>query len=273
MKPFADDALSVQALDADLDLARRDPRSLQQIAHHQAASRALLERTGFATVRYGELPWQSFIEITPSGFEPGKGVVVFVHGGYWRAFGAQDFVETGKAFLDQGKKLLSIDYPLAPQARMADIVGGVRQAIAAIASRHPGEPVWAVGHSAGAHLVAACCCPPPPSDGGASLRIERAYLLSGLYDLRPMRRSFLQDVLHLGEREAQAYSPVLQRPDPTIGYWLLHGAQETGIFKAQSEALFEHLTGYACRAHRLEVAADHFSIMGEDWLRQAHAAP
>jgi arylformamidase len=139
---------------------------------------------------------------------------VFVHGGYWQelseaesSFAAPDFVSRGSAFAALG-------YGLAPRHRLDEIVAMVRKGVLWL-HQHTAElgvdpdQVFLSGSSAGAHLVAMCLlegwlpAPLHPRDvvGGATL-------LSGVYELEPLRNTYVGEAIGLGVDEAARNSPV-----------------------------------------------------------------
>lgn len=86
-------------------------------------------------------------------------VVVYVHGGYWKA---GDKSQTGNLpafFCERGFVFVSINYRLAPAAKHPVIIQDVARAVAWVhdhIAEHGGDPgqIFLTGHSAGAHLVA-----------------------------------------------------------------------------------------------------------------------
>ncbi len=66
-------------------------------------------------------------------------------------------------------------------------------------------------------------------------RLRGALLLSGLYDLDPVRASFLQAELGLTEEEVAQFSPMTRRHDPGIPVTIAVGAAETTPFLTQAE--------------------------------------
>lgn len=129
-------------------------------------------------------------------------VVVFVHGGFWRA---QDrnylplltglYANVGASLAARGFLTFVISYRLHPEVRaqgMAlDVVAAIRYA-RRTAAAHGGDPeqLYLAGHSAGAHLVALI-------GGDASLGggpIAGVVALSGLYDLRALRGRAAPDI-------------------------------------------------------------------------------
>ena len=82
-----------------------------------------------------------------------RGLMVYLHGGYWLAFGRQDWSHLAAGALARGWAVAIPSYSLAPQARIAQITNEVAQAVATAAGMVPG-PVVVTGHSAGGHLAA-----------------------------------------------------------------------------------------------------------------------
>lgn len=192
---------------------------------------------------------------------------IFVHGGYWQelsrwesSFAAPDFVARGVAFAALG-------YGLAPEHRLDEIVAQVRRGVRWL-FQHAGElgvdpsRIYLSGSSAGAHLAAMCLL-----DGWlpAPLRprdvIRGAALLSGVYDLEPLRDTYVGEAIGLTAAEAVRNSP-LRQP----GTWLpplvvARGERETVAFAAQHSAFTTFLTGTGTRVTSLVAPArNHFDL-------------
>ncbi|MDO5703625.1 MAG: alpha/beta hydrolase fold domain-containing protein, partial [Paracoccus sp. (in: a-proteobacteria)] len=87
-----------------------------------------------------------------------KGLMVFIHGGYWMACAPGDFSHLAAGALARGWAVLMPGYDKAPAARIAQITAQVAGQIAAAAGRIAG-PVALTGHSVGGHLAARMICP------------------------------------------------------------------------------------------------------------------
>src|SRR5690606_31086116 len=87
------------------------------------------------------------------------------------------------------------------------------------------------GHSAGAHLgallLAETIRPQPVS----------SLLLSGIYELEPLRHSFLQPEIGLTEEEIARFSPLRLPIQPTGSVRILVGEHETEPFHTQAQQL------------------------------------
>ena len=133
-------------------------------------------------------------------------------------------------------------YVLAPEARVAAIVRMVATAVAEAAATVPG-PLRLTGHSAGGHLVARLAC----ADGGlpAALRARLGPVLpiSGLFDLRPLLRTAINDDLRLDPAEAAAESPALLEPLDGLRLHAWVGAAERPEFVRQSRLIANVWTG------------------------------
>ncbi|MCW5770029.1 MAG: alpha/beta hydrolase, partial [Rhodospirillaceae bacterium] len=86
-------------------------------------------------------------------------LIVFIHGGYWRALDKSIFSFVAKPFLDAGCAVALTNYGLAPQFPLEEIVAQSNRSIAFLAreARSLGidaSRIFVAGHSAGAHLAA-----------------------------------------------------------------------------------------------------------------------
>jgi arylformamidase len=168
-------------------------------------------------------------------------VHVFVHGGYWRMFAKEDFSFVAETVLAKGAIAVVIDYALMPSVRLAHIVDQVRRAVLWVGGnigRYGGDPaaISVSGHSAGAHL----CCWLLASEGD-SVPIRAALLVSGVYDLVPLRDSFLKDLIALTQEEAERWSPLHARFTTDSRVSILVGQAETEPFHDQAGQLVRHL--------------------------------
>ena len=159
---------------------------------------------------YGPHPRQRFDLFLPEGAP--RGLVVFVHGGYWRAFDRGTWSHLAAAPLDAGWAVAMPGYVLAPEARIAAITAMIAEAVAAAAAEVAG-PIRLCGHSAGGHLVVRQVCDDSRLPAEVAARVERVVAISGLHDLRPLLRLKLNaEALKLDAAEAAAESPALREP-------------------------------------------------------------
>jgi arylformamidase len=225
------------------------------IADYQGRSTAAHQGFGAAVERLagGSL-------LVPATSAPAAPVLVFVHGGYWQALSAADSLYLAPSLSSQGWSYLAVEYTLAPHATLHHMVDECTVALAALADAMPQRgPVVVAGHSAGGHLVAMTALVRQ-----SPIIIDRVVLVSGVYDLRPLVHTSVNDVLGLDDAGAAALSPALQPAHVDCEVVVAWGDNETDAFKAQSRAYVAHLRSSGVRVNDLECAGrHHFDIVDD----------
>ena len=183
-------------------------------------------------LRYGDHPRQTVDLFQPDG--AARGLVAFVHGGYWLRFGPSDWSHLALGALSHGWAVALPGYVLAPEARVAAITAMVARALDAAAEAVPG-PLRLAGHSAGGHLVARMIM--ADAAPACADRIEAVLPISPVADLRPLVPQPPLADLRLDAREAAAESPALGRPCEGPRVSIHVGADERPSFLWQAEAL------------------------------------
>lgn len=144
-------------------------------------------------------------------FQPDRaptGLTVFVHGGYWRAFGKSDWSHFASGALAAGQAVAVVGYPLAPRVRIGEITRLIARAVDCAATRVAG-PIRLTGHSAGGHLVARLLMPDAALDCAG--RIATCVPISPVADLRPLVAQTSNADWRLDKTEAETESPALGR--------------------------------------------------------------
>ena len=266
---------SLLASDSDETILRyrEDTLTAKSHQHH----RNMIENQA-----YGVKPRQLMDIYKPLGkFEWQKGkspVHVFIHGGFWQALDKDYGGMPALAFTNRGIGFISLDYSLAPEASLADIVSEIRDSLDWIYNNAPSfgcdsQQIIVSGHSAGAHLAAMLLA----GDGVA----EREYLhglkglllISGIYDLAPISRSYVNDALNLSRADIASLSPILHNPHKDIPVTLAVGQREPLEFKRHSYLLAQLWKKYISKLRYEKFnGLDHFEIVGElsDWQSQLH---
>jgi arylformamidase len=186
-------------------------------------------------------------------------VLMFIHGGYWQNRAKELFAFVAEGPLAWGINVALIGYTLAPQKRLDGIVAEIHAAAGWLAQSIPmlgGDPkqLFVSGWSAGGHLTAMAMSHPAVRGGLA---------ISGIYDLEPMRLSYINDKLRLDEDEARRNSP-----GPTDKrLYVAYGADELPELCRQSE----EFAGKLSNTELLAVPRrNHFTVLEE--LASPHGA-
>jgi arylformamidase len=181
---------------------------------------------------YGPGEREKFDLFLPAG--RAKGLVVFIHGGYWRRFGREWFSHCAGGPTARGWAVAMPSYPLAPAARIPEITRAVARAVEAAAALVPGAVVI-TGHSAGGHLSARMMC----TDVNLAVtdRLARVVPISPVADLRPLLETMMNSELQLDEATAAAESPVLVGLPRDIDCHIWVGGAERPAFLDQARWL------------------------------------
>jgi arylformamidase len=186
--------------------------------------------------------------------------LVFIHGGYWQTRAKETFAVFAEGPMAHGINVALIGYTLAPDATMDEIVGEIYAALDYLAAHLPEigcdtSQLVLSGWSAGGHMTAMALAHPAVKAGMA---------ISGLYDLKPIRHSYLNDKLQLDEPMSRRNSPLLQNDGPNKPLAMVCGATELPLLRIQSAAFAGHRASLGLPVSYEEIAgANHFSIMAE----------
>ena len=163
-----------------------------------------------------------------------RGLLVFVHGGYWLAFGRDSWSHLAAGPLAHGWAVAMPSYTLAPEARISQITAEIGQAVDAAAGLVPG-PVVVTGHSAGGHLAARMACADAPS----RTRPVRVVPISPVAELGPLIQTDMNSRLGLTVAETATESParLAMRSGTSAHVWV--GGQERPAFLWQARTLSE----------------------------------
>lgn len=232
----------------------------------QESERARRTMTARLDLRYGEAPGET-LDLFPARKGDGS-CMMFIHGGYWRAFDKRDFSFLAPAWVDAGVSLAVVNYDLCPKVTVEEIVRQMLRAsrwlwLNAEAHGMDADRLYVAGHSAGGHLTAMMLAaifpafdPRLPRDlwkGGLAM--------SGIYDMRPMMAvDFLQPDLRLDQESALRLSPAFLPPATRAPLVTAVGGAESGEFRRQNRLLGERWKSVLLQDVRLP-GLNHFSTM------------
>jgi arylformamidase len=236
------------------------PRHIERWVQESAAVRAARPDARL-DIAYGPGERER-LDFFPAG--PGAPLHVFIHGGYWRALDKANFSYPAPAFASAGIAYAAVNYPLAPHASVDEIVASIRRAAAWLIGHAADlgvDPagISISGHSAGGHLVAMAL-----SDAALPRSAVRgAVPISGLYDLEPIRLSYLNGELGLDAAAARRNSPIHAAPAVRCPVLLAVGGRESPEFHRQQVSFADAWRG-PCAGMETMISDgdDHFSIVG-----------
>ena len=254
-------------IDAQYDVEQSVPDFSIYARHYTDESRLARHRLrGELDVPYGPTREET-LDIFPAAGRNAP-VFVFIHGGYWRMLSSKEFSCVALGLHALGITTVVVNYALAPKVSIDEITRQARAAVAWVLrriERHGGDPARVVvgGHSAGGHLTAMCLQTPWAEDYGLPEDpLAGAVMVSGLYDLQPLRFSLMQPQIQLDDGVIRRNSPMFAvRPckTPALVTW---GGDEPDEFRRQSDDFLGAWTAAGNRAKRVEQAgANHFTAI------------
>jgi arylformamidase len=175
------------------------------------------------TEKYGPTPPET-LDIYGSGSK----AFVFVHGGAWKRQSSREQAFPAEAIIAAGAAYVALNFANLPSVTLPEMAGQVRRGIEWV-HRNLSEDLVLCGHSSGAHLSACALT--------RISFIKRALLVSGLYDLLPVRLSARNEYVRIDEKLEHEYSPIRHADRircPVTVAWSEHEGAE---FYRQSQEL------------------------------------
>jgi len=204
---------------------------------------------------------------------------IYIHGGYWRALSKDDSAFAAPMFQQHGSFFAALDYTLAPNATLTQIVRQNRLAISWLFQNADNlgfdrNRIHLSGSSAGAHLAVMMLLTDWSRYGLPQDVIKGVCAVSGIYDLEPIQLSYVNEPLGMSAREAAENSPMgkaLRNHCPVI---LAYGDNETSEFKRQTNEYRDFLSESAETTSFREIEnRNHFDVImdlmhSDSWLAQ-----
>ena len=239
---------------------------LRAYAEQSAAMRATLPC--HCGVAYGAHEDEQ-LDIFPAP-RPGSPVLVYIHGGYWRALSKDDSSFMAATFTAAGATVVAVNYSLAPAVTLDHIVDQNRRALAWV-HRHIAQyngdasQIYLCGSSAGGHLVGMLLAPGwQHAHGLPASAAAGACPVSGLMDLTPIPATHINEWAKLDATAAHRLSPLHHLPGQGGPLLACVGANETDEFRRQSRAYAEAWRAKGLPGEYLEIAGtNHFDVVLE----------
>ena len=186
--------------------------------------------------------------------------LVFIHGGYWQTRAKEAFSLFAGGPMMFGINVALIGYTLAPEATLDEIVAEIHAGIDFVAEQLPARGgdanrIVVSGWSAGGHLTAMALSHP---------KVKGGIGISGIYDLEPIRHSYLNVKLGLDEALSHRNSPMKQAAGPVKPLTLVVGSAELPLLRKQTADFACHRAKHGLPVSYEEIpGADHFSVMDQ----------
>lgn len=255
-----------EQLNQQLNLRERTPEHVDHFARWAEEGRRV--RAEFPDARldlsFGSTALET-LDYFPAA-TPGAPLVVFVHGGYWQSLDKADFDSFAWGLRETGLAYASLNYTLAPAARVPEMVEQVRKALGYLYERAGDlgfDPTRIIvsGHSAGAHLAVMAAMTDWPARGLPADLLKGLVSVSGLYELELMLHSYQQPVLQLDAAQVAAISPqrLIASLSPRTAPALLCavGSTEPEEFQEQQRVFLDAWTAQGLSGEGMTLDGDH----------------
>lgn len=251
-------AMSQEDRDLGLNNGVHVPESLGLVAGWDRRSQQMRARySSHLDLRYGPRERNRIDFFKAADNAP---TLLFIHGGYWQTRAKETFALFAGGPMAHGINVALTGYTLAPDATLDEIVAEIHAAIDYLAEQLPalgGDAGGIVvsGWSAGGHLTSMALSHP---------HVKAGMAISGIYDLEPIRHSYLNVKLKLDGPMSQRNSPMAQPGGVTKPLSLVVGDAELPQLRKQTADFAGHRARYGLPVTYEEISgANHFTIMNE----------
>lgn len=250
--------MSRDALDLGLNNSVAVSGSTELVAGWEQRSATLRERhRDHIDLRYGPRERNRIDFLKAADNAP---TLLFIHGGYWQMRSKEVFTVVAEGPMAHGINVALIGYTLAPEATLDQIVAEIHAGIDFLSGQLPalgaaGDGIVVSGWSAGGHLTSMALSHP---------QVRAGMAISGIYDLEPIRHSYLNEKLKADEATSRRNSPMMQEGGPPKPLSLVVGSAELPLLRKQTADFAGHRARFGLPVTYEEIpGADHFTILHE----------
>jgi arylformamidase len=210
-------------------------------ARRKIASESVLKRLGLPQrVAYGPTEAEK-LDIYKTRRQNAP-VVIYIHGGAWRNGTAKDFAFPAEMFMNAGAHFVVPDFVQVQDAggSLLPMIEQVRRAVTwvyqnAASFGGDAEGIFITGHSSGAHLAGVTLVTDWVDDYGLPPDVIKGGLLvSGMYDLKPVRLSKRSEYVKFTDEIEEKLSSQRHLDKLNAPVIIAYGTQETPEFQRQS---------------------------------------
>jgi arylformamidase len=210
-------------------------------------------------VSYGDDAQEKLALVLPAKAKAAP-VLLFIHGGQWQFLTKDESLFAAPAFVESGTIFAATSFGSVADVPLETLVERNRRALAwllANITMYGGDPrrIVVVGHSSGAHLAGMVAV-------SETARLKGVVLVSGLYDLEPVRLSYRNELLKLDAARTAALSPIRNLPAAGCPAVVASAEKDTAEFIRQGAEFANAWANRVGPATRLHVTGhDHFTLI------------
>ncbi len=204
---------------------------------------------------------------------------MFIHGGFWQLLSKNESSFAAPMFQQHGSFFAALNYTLAPEQSLTGIVEETRRSISWLYQNadHWGfdrDGIYLSGHSAGAHLAMMMLVTDWEDRGLPKNLVKGVCAVGGVFDLEPVRLSYVNEVVGMDTDEARLNSPILHDIRNACPIIFAYGDNETIEFKRQTDEYADKLENSDIPVTLREISdRNHFDVIldladANTWLSQ-----
>ncbi|CAK2106776.1 alpha/beta hydrolase [Vibrio crassostreae] len=192
---------------------------------------------------------------------------VFFHGGYWQELSKNESCFFVKVFQQLGIDVAVVNYCLCPKANLTTIIDQCAESVAWLSNKaseigFDNSAIYLCGNSAGAHIVANLLGATWNKYGLNESPVAGACLINGIFDLHPVRMTYVNGPVQMTDSEVINLSPINKAVQRGIPLRIVYAEYDTEEFKRQSNEYTALLERYGYSIKPLEIRdRNHFDIL------------
>lgn len=256
------------ALDKAYDQRVWAPNAPEVIARYASDSAAVRQKYPPKTERYGESEAETLDVFAPAGARE-LPVMVFIHGGAWRALGREDASAPAPTFVESGCLYVALNFANIPVVRLPEMAAQCQRAFLWLhknIARFGGDPqrIFVSGHSSGGHLCGVMLTSDWPALGAPRDLIKGGVAMSGMYELYPVMLSARSSYIKISQDELAGLSAMRHLDRIACNVIVAFGDKESPEFQRQSNEFATALAGMGRLTRRVVLPGRNHFVVPEE---------